>query len=56
MADRMDQNDWALLPTKSTLSAMNALSDHNKSADVHKRKRFTEVRLKAFALGSYSRP
>ncbi|KAL1672567.1 hypothetical protein EV122DRAFT_283818 [Schizophyllum commune] len=42
MADRMDQNDWALLPTKSILSALNALSDHNKSAEVHKRKRFTE--------------
>ncbi|KAI5831818.1 hypothetical protein K523DRAFT_335198 [Schizophyllum commune Tattone D] len=42
MADRMEKSDWALLPNKKTLDAMNALSDFNKTAAVDKRKRFTE--------------
>ena len=43
MADRMAKSEWALLPTKKTLDAMNALSDFNKTAAADKRKRFTEV-------------
>ena len=43
MAERMEQSEWALLPTKKTLDAMNALSDFNKTAVVDERKRFTEV-------------
>ncbi|KAL1754397.1 hypothetical protein FB107DRAFT_215889, partial [Schizophyllum commune] len=42
MAERMSQNDWALLPTKKMFDAMNALSHYNKTAHVHNRKRFTE--------------
>ncbi|KAL1703155.1 hypothetical protein EV121DRAFT_281316 [Schizophyllum commune] len=42
MAERMGKSEWALLPTKKTLDAMNALSDFNKTAAVDKRKRFTE--------------
>ncbi|KAL1703161.1 hypothetical protein EV121DRAFT_208520 [Schizophyllum commune] len=42
MAERMNDADWTILPTKKTLDAMIALSDFNKTADVNKRKRFTE--------------
>ncbi|KAL1664406.1 hypothetical protein GGF50DRAFT_115081 [Schizophyllum commune] len=42
MAYRMEKSEWALLPTKKTLDAMNALSDFNETAGVDKRKRFTE--------------
>ncbi|KAI4518561.1 hypothetical protein K525DRAFT_208237 [Schizophyllum commune Loenen D] len=42
MAQRMQDADWTILPTKKTLDAMAALSDFNKTADVNKRKRFTE--------------
>ncbi|KAL1695865.1 hypothetical protein GGG16DRAFT_109039 [Schizophyllum commune] len=42
MADRMDNSEWTLLPTEKTLDAMNALSDFNKTAGIHNRKRFTE--------------
>ncbi|KAI5831830.1 hypothetical protein K523DRAFT_414682 [Schizophyllum commune Tattone D] len=42
MAERMKDSDWTILPTKKTLDAMAALSDYNKTADVNKRKRFTE--------------
>ena len=45
MAERMFQNDWALLPTKKMFDAMNALSDYNATTGVHNRKRFTEVSL-----------
>ena len=45
MAERMNDADWTILPTKKTLDAMIALSDFNKTADVNKRKRFTEVSL-----------
>ncbi|KAL1664413.1 hypothetical protein GGF50DRAFT_127219 [Schizophyllum commune] len=42
MAERMDRSEWTLLPTKRTIDTINALSEYNKSADLHKRKRFTE--------------
>ncbi|KAL1713077.1 hypothetical protein EV715DRAFT_212365 [Schizophyllum commune] len=42
MAERMDKSEWALLPTKRTIDTINALSEYNKTADLHKRKRFTE--------------
>ncbi|KAI5886967.1 uncharacterized protein SCHCODRAFT_02602676 [Schizophyllum commune H4-8] len=42
MAERMDRSEWALLPTKRTIDTINALSEYNKSADLHERKRFTE--------------
>ncbi|KAL1701379.1 hypothetical protein EV121DRAFT_212248 [Schizophyllum commune] len=43
MAERMDKYDWTILPTKKTINAITALSEFNKTADVPKRKRFTEV-------------
>lgn len=43
MAERLNDADWTILPTKKTLDTMAALSDFNKSADVNARKRFTEV-------------
>ncbi|KAL1750762.1 hypothetical protein FB107DRAFT_294363 [Schizophyllum commune] len=43
MAERMDKSEWTLLPTKRTIDTINALSEYNKSADFHKRKRFTEA-------------
>ncbi|KAI5831823.1 hypothetical protein K523DRAFT_408923 [Schizophyllum commune Tattone D] len=45
MAYRMEKSEWALLPTKKTLDAMNALSDFNETAGVDKRKRFTEPKI-----------
>ncbi|KAL1695874.1 hypothetical protein GGG16DRAFT_109050 [Schizophyllum commune] len=42
MAERMKDSDWTILPIKKTLDAMAALSDYNKTADVNKRKRFSE--------------
>ncbi|KAL1754383.1 hypothetical protein FB107DRAFT_291709 [Schizophyllum commune] len=43
MAKRLDENEWTIVPTKRTINAIIALSDFNKTADVHKRRRFTEV-------------
>ncbi|KAI4293779.1 hypothetical protein K525DRAFT_253339, partial [Schizophyllum commune Loenen D] len=43
MAKRLDEQEWTIIPTKRTLDTINALSDFNKTADVHKRRRFTEV-------------
>ena len=46
MAKRLDEQEWTIIPTKGTLDTINALSDFNKTADVHKRRRFTEVRYR----------
>ncbi|KAL1660121.1 hypothetical protein GGF50DRAFT_63868 [Schizophyllum commune] len=43
MAKRLDENEWTIVPTKQTINTIIALSDFNKTADVHKRRRFTEV-------------
>ncbi|KAI5886946.1 uncharacterized protein SCHCODRAFT_02672135 [Schizophyllum commune H4-8] len=43
MVERLDKKEWTIIPTKRTLDTINALSDFNKTADVHKRRRFTEV-------------
>ncbi|KAI4517435.1 hypothetical protein K525DRAFT_228622, partial [Schizophyllum commune Loenen D] len=42
MAERMDQSLWAILPTKKTLDAINALTDFNTTAGMKKRTHFTE--------------
>ncbi|TRM63462.1 hypothetical protein BD626DRAFT_568861 [Schizophyllum amplum] len=42
MAEKMDDMEWAIMPTDATLDAMNALSDFNKTADIGSRKLYTE--------------
>ena len=54
MAERMKDSDWTILPTKKTLDAMAALSDYNKTADVNKRKRFSEVSLSVITSSACS--
>ncbi|KAI5886959.1 uncharacterized protein SCHCODRAFT_02590397 [Schizophyllum commune H4-8] len=43
MVECLNDADWTLLPTKKILDAMVALSDFNKTTDLNKRKRFTEI-------------
>ncbi|KAL1703151.1 hypothetical protein EV121DRAFT_292580 [Schizophyllum commune] len=42
MAERMNKSEWALVPSKRIIDIIHALSEYNKAADPHKRKRFTE--------------
>ncbi|KAL1703150.1 hypothetical protein EV121DRAFT_281314 [Schizophyllum commune] len=42
MAERMDKSEWALVPSKRIIDTINALSEYNKTANLHDRKRFTE--------------
>ena len=49
MAERMDNSEWAILPTKKTLDTIKALTEFNTTAGVNKRKHFTEVRCARYA-------
>ncbi|KAI5829523.1 hypothetical protein K523DRAFT_372860 [Schizophyllum commune Tattone D] len=42
MAERMDNSEWAILPTKKTLDTIKALTEYNTTAGMKKRKHFTE--------------
>ncbi|KAL1668212.1 hypothetical protein GGF50DRAFT_124141 [Schizophyllum commune] len=42
MAERMDNSEWAILPTKKTIDTIKALTEFNTTAGTHKRKHFTE--------------
>ncbi|KAL1742939.1 hypothetical protein HDZ31DRAFT_42125 [Schizophyllum fasciatum] len=43
MAERMEEEGWILMPTKTAMDALLALSEHNGSVRCHDRKAYTEL-------------
>ena len=44
MVEALGNLEWVMIPTKETLDAIYEMAEYNKTAGLHKRKRFSEVR------------